>query len=115
MSEQDREKTVFITHNGIYQIKASPFRLSGKPAMFQQIIDSVLKGTEAFAGVYLDDIVIYSKIWRDHLNHLKQVFQLLKDTYLTVKTNECVFAAEDSVYLGYLIGKGGTRPEDSRI
>ena len=71
-------------------------------------MDFVLRG-------YLDNIVIYSKAWEDHLNHLKDMFQWLEDAHLTVKMKRCVFAAEDCVYLGYRIGQGGVRPEDSRI
>ena len=115
VSEEDREKTAFISPKGLYQFTTMPFGLSGARATFQQMMDSVLRGTEAFAGVYLDDIAIHSRTWHDHLNHLRKIFQGLKDAHLTVKMKKCVFAAEGCVYLGYQIGKGGVRPEDSRI
>ena len=72
-------------------------------------------GTDVFAGVYLDNIVIYSKTWEDHLHHLRNVFQKLEEAHLTVKMKKCVFAAKDCVYIGFRIGQGGVRPEDSRI
>ena len=78
MRVEDREKTGFISPKGLYQFTTKPFGLSGAPATFQWLIDSVLRGTESFAGVYLDDMVIYSKTWQDHLNHLRVVFQRLK-------------------------------------
>ena len=115
MRVEDREKTAFISPKGLYQFTTMPFALSGAPATFQRMMDSVLRGTEAFAGVYLDDIVIYSKTWQDYLNHLREVFQRLEEAHLTVKLKKCVFAAEDCVYLGYRIGQGGIRPEDSSI
>ena len=115
VSKEDREKTVFVSPKGLYQFITMPFGLSGAPATFQRMMDSVLMGTEAFAGVYLDDIVIYCKTWQDHLAHLRVVFQRLEDAHLTVKMKKCVFGAEDFVYLGYRIGQGGVRPEESRI
>ena len=75
VSKEGREKTAFVSLKGLYQFITMPFGLSGAPAMFQRMMDSVLRGTEAFAGVYLDDIVIYSKTWQDHLTHLRTVFQ----------------------------------------
>ena len=69
------------------------------------MMNSVLRGAEAFAGVYLDDIFIYSETWEDHLYHLKDIFQRLEDAHLTVKLKKCVFAAEDCVYLRYRIRK----------
>ena len=94
-------------------------------------VDSVLSwGTETFAGVYLDDIygtiILYSKtcipslLWTTSSAHLRDVFQQLHSrkffsAHLTVKMKTCVFGAEDCVYLGYRIGQGGVRPEESRI
>ena len=59
VSEEDREKTGYPSS-----------------VTFQRMMDSVLRGTEAFAGVYLDDIAIYSRTWQDHLNHVRKVLQL---------------------------------------
>ena len=105
VSKEDREKTAFFSPKGLYQFIIMPFGLSGATATFQRMMDSVLRGTEAFAVVYLDDIVIYSKTLQDHLTHLRDVFQRLEDAHLTVKMKKCVFRAEDCVYLGYRIGK----------
>ena len=115
MSDEDREKTAFSSPNGLFHFINMPFGLSGAPATFQRMMDSILRGTDDYGGVYLDDIVIYSSDWKTHLNHLEKVFQRLKDSNLTVKTAKCIFGAEDCVYLGYKIGKGGVKPEDSKI
>ncbi len=52
-------------------------------------MDDVLRGTESFAGVYLDDIVIHSTSWRDHLEHLAEVFRRLEEAGLTIKQKKC--------------------------
>ena len=112
MSEEDKEKTAFV---GLFQFVTMPFRLCGAPATFQRMMDSVLRGTEMFVGVYLDDIVVYSDTWENHLVHLEQIFHRLNDANLTMKMEKCMFAAEDCVYLGYRIGQGGIRPEESKV
>uniref|UniRef100_A0A1X7TMU0 Reverse transcriptase domain-containing protein n=1 Tax=Amphimedon queenslandica TaxID=400682 RepID=A0A1X7TMU0_AMPQE len=92
-----------------------PFGLSGAPATFQRMMDEILRGTETFAGVYLDDIVIHSSIWRDHLNQLTDVLKRLDDAGLTIKLKKCTFGARECTYLRYQIGKGGVRPERRKI
>lgn len=93
MDKEDREKTAFISPKELYQFTTMPFGLRGAPATFQRMMDTILRGTESFSSVYLDDIVIYSHNWEDHLEHLKEIFQRLKEAKLTVKIKKCVFAA----------------------
>ena len=49
-------------------------------ATFQRLLDEVLKGTEGFAAAYLDDVMIYSKTWQDHLQHVKTVLKKISAT-----------------------------------
>ena len=112
---EDKEKTAFISPNGLYQFVTMPFGLSGAPATFQRMIDSIVRGTGSFAGVYLDNIVIYSEDWESHLKHLEEIFRRLSEANLTIKMKKCVFAAQDCVYLGYKIGCGGVKPEENKI
>ena len=58
MSDEDREKTAFSSSNGLFHFINMPFGLSRAPATFQRMMDSILRGTDDYAGVYLDDIVI---------------------------------------------------------
>ena len=74
MSPEDREKRAFVSPEGLFQFVTAPIGLNGAPATFQRMMDSILRGTETFAGVYLDDIVIYSKTREDHLTHLEKIF-----------------------------------------
>ena len=115
LCSEDKEKTAFPTPKGLYQFTTMPFGLSGAPATFQRMMDSVLRDTEQFTGVYLDDIIIYSDSWEDHLEHLKEILRRLSDANLTLKLKKCVFAAEECTYLGHQIGRGGVRPEESKI
>ena len=76
MNPDDREKTAFVSRpKGLYQFTVMPFRLSGAPATFQRMMDEVLRGTYLFTGVYLDDIIVHSATWEDHLEHLDAVLK----------------------------------------
>ena len=85
VSDADREKTAFATPFGLYQFRVMPFGLKGAPATFQRMMDRVLHGMGKFAAAYLDDIVIHSSSWEEHLAHLRAVFEWLRATGLTAK------------------------------
>lgn len=73
-------------------------------------MDRILSGTEDFAATYLDDIVIYSATWEEHLQHLQQVLSLVKKAGLTIHPDKCALGREETSYLGYVLGQGVIRP-----
>mgnify|MGYP003465558827 FL=1 len=80
VNEADREKTAFTSHKGLFQFKRMPFGLMTAPATFQRAIDVVLSSVRfQCALTYLDDIVIYSPTFDQHLLDLARVLQLLRD------------------------------------
>ena len=115
MQEEDKEKTAFTSPRGLYQFTTMPFGLSGAPATFQRMMDNILRGTESYACVYLDDIVIHSHTWSEHIQHLTEILRQLEEAGLTIKLKKCTFGASDCTYLGYQIGGGGVLPEQRKI
>ena len=85
------------------------------PATFQCLMDHTLQGLNEFVCVYLDDVMIYSDTWEQHLQHLDAVLARLQEANLTLKLSKCQFGAEDCTYLGHRIGRGGVRPEKSKV
>ncbi|GFX88640.1 retrovirus-related Pol polyprotein from transposon 17.6 [Trichonephila clavipes] len=84
ISPRDIEKTAFITRNGTFAFLRMPFGLSGAAPNFQRAIDLILKPVIGrFVLVYIDDVIITSPSFKDHLDHLTQVFTLLRDAGLT--------------------------------
>ena len=75
----------------------------------------MLRGLEGYAATYLDDLVIYSDSWEEHLLHVKNVFDRLRETGLTAKPKKCQFAIKQCIYLGHLVGNGAIRLEQSKI
>ena len=69
-----REKTAFVTHNGLYEFLVMPFGLTNSGASFQRLMGHILRGLEyRFALIYIDDVIIFPKSIEDH--HLEEVFE----------------------------------------
>ncbi|GFT67941.1 transposon Tf2-6 polyprotein [Trichonephila clavipes] len=84
ISPKDIEKTAFITRNGTFAFLRMPFGLSGAAPNFQRAIDIILQPVIGrFVSVYMDDVIITSPSFKDHLDHLTRVFTLLRDAGLT--------------------------------
>ena len=115
-----REKTAFITHQGLYEFKVMPFGLRNAPAVFQRLMQRVLAGLNPlegpdFVSVYLDDVIIFSKTLDDHLRHLSLVIQRLSDAGLKLKPAKCHFISQEVQYLGHLLTPDGIRPNPDRV
>ena len=115
VAEADREKTAFVTPFGLFHFRRMPFGLRGAPAMFQRMVDRLLDGLNDFSSAYIDDIIIFSGTWEDHLQHLRQVLRRIQEAGLTLRRKKCQFGMSDCVYLGHLIGSGRVRPEELKV
>ncbi|KAI3370657.1 hypothetical protein L3Q82_007223 [Scortum barcoo] len=92
--EGDEWKTAFNTPLGHFEYLVMPFGLTNAPAVFQALINDVLRDfLNRFVFVYLDDILIYSRNLPDHQLHVRQVLQRLLENRLFVKKEKCEFHA----------------------
>lgn len=78
-------------------------------------MDEVLSGMSDFAAAYLDDIVIFSSTWEEHLRHLETVMERLRSAGLTVNAAKCVFGKAEIEYLGFVIGNGVIKPQVNKV
>lgn len=115
LSPESQEMTAFKTPFGHFQFCVLPFGLHGAPATFQRMMDQILRGTEKFAAAYLDDIIIYSQTWQEHLDHLKDVLLRIKNAGLTIRPDKCTLARAETQYLGYVLGHGVIRPQVGKV
>lgn len=114
LAETTIPKTVFVTPEGKYEFTTLPFGLRNAPSVFQRLMDDVLQDVNN-ARAYIDDIIVFSDSWDDHLRHLESVLQRLKKAGLTVKRRKCHFATADVAFLGHVVGKGMVRPQHGKI
>jgi len=116
MLPEDEPKTAFKTHQGHYQFKVVPFGLTNAPATFQCVMNQILHPfLRQFVLVFLDDIVIYSKSFEEHMSHLEQVLAVLRTHQLYLKASECTFAQDSLEYLGHIISSKGVATDPSKI
>jgi hypothetical protein len=116
MKEADIPKTAFRTHEGHYDFLVMPFGLCNAPSTFQSLMNHVFRPfLRHFVLVFFNDILIYSKTWKDHLTHVDQVLSLLTQHQLFLKQSKCSFGASEVEYLGHLVGKDGVRVDPKKI
>ena len=115
MNESDKEKTAFSCHQGLFEFNVMPFGLSNAPAVFQELMSVVFQGLGDFAIEYLDDILVFSPTLEDHLQHLDTIFDRLGKHDLKLKLKKCNFLESEINYLGFIIGKGGIKPDPKKV
>ena len=115
MAKSSRHLTAFTTPFGLFQFKVMPFGLQGAPATFQRLMDKVLQGLESYAATYIDDLVIHSSTWEEHLAQTWSVLQRLRAAGLTAEPSQCQFGMSKCVYLGHIVGNGMVQPERSKL
>ena len=117
LTKEAQPKTTFVVggpQGAKYEFKVVPFGLTQAPAYFQRLIGEVLKGI-TFAFGYLDDILIYSPDIETHLQHLRIIFQRLKEAKLKLKESKCSFFKAHIQYLGHLISGDGIEPVPEKL
>ena len=115
VAEEDRHKTAFMTPMGLFQFQVMPFSLSGTPASFQRMIDRLMNSLQDYSAAYLDDLVVFSSIWEDHLKQVHEILQRVRQAGLTAKPSKYQFGMKTCTYLGHIMGNGVVKPETSKI
>ncbi|CAB4408573.1 unnamed protein product [Rhizophagus irregularis] len=116
MAENDKEKTAFICSQGLFEYNVMPFGLKNAPGTFQRLMDEILKEYIGdFVTVYLDDIMIYSRNFEEHLEHVNRVLNKLKENNMIVKLKKCQFGLRNINFLGHIVGKDGLRPDEKKV
>ena len=116
MEERDIEKTAFITHKGLYEFTAMQFGLTNAPATFQRTMQVILGDLfYTKAPVYIDDIIIHSKTFEDHIRDIEEVFQKLRKAKLKLGPEKCHFGFKEIKFLGHIIGKDGIKTDPAKI
>ncbi len=112
--ERASEISTFVTPDSFLQYTRMAFGLRNAPATFQRLMFLVL-GNVPNCNFYLDDVVIYSFSWAEHLSTLYDVFQRLSAASLTLNLRKCEFAKASITYLGKQVGNSQVRPLDGKI
>lgn len=117
LSPESKPITAFTVPGlGLFQFKVMPFGLHAAPATFQRLLDSIIgPELEPNAFCYLDDIIIVSSTFDDHLEHLNMVFQRLVNAGLQLQPEKCVFCRTELKYLGHVVNRQGIQTDPEKI
>ena len=116
IEEADREKTAFVSYKGLYQFKRLPFGLKNAPAQFQRLMDKIIGGLRWQAAlVYIDDLLIYSTTWQDHLSHLETIMKAAQDAGLVFSLEKCSFGFCDVKLLGHSLSRYGLHTLSEKV
>ena len=117
ISEEDVDKTGFLTHQGQYVYRVLPFGLSNAPSTFARMMQKVLEPVLGkYVVVYLDDILIYSKgTEEEHMQHVENVMQLLEKAQLYCKLSKCTFGQKETKFLGHIVGADGIQVDPQKV
>lgn len=109
---EDRHKTGFVTQQGHYQWSSLPFGLKTSPAVFQRILAGIIRRNKLgnFCCNYIDDILIFSKTFEEHIQHLKALMGAIVEEGFRLKFVKCNFAQRKVKYLGHIIGEDTVSP-----
>jgi hypothetical protein len=116
VAEQDAWKTSFKTKHGLFEWLVMSFGLCNALITFMRVMNDVSRPfLDDFVIVYLDDILIFSGTWDEHVRHAKQVLDTLQMEKMYVKLSKCEFDKTALVYLGHIIGGGQFKIDPSKI
>ncbi|GJP82565.1 hypothetical protein CLOP_g12808, partial [Closterium sp. NIES-67] len=116
MADNSIHKTAFRTRYGSYEYLVMPFGLTNAPATFQAEMNHILRPLlDECVVVYLDDILIYSRDMKQHVEHLRRVFEILRRERFYVKLPKSEFALEKVQFLGHMVSAQGVHVDPKKI
>ena len=114
LSERAKAVSAFITPEGLFECKVMPFGMRNAASTFQRLMWIVTRDLEGCV-VYLDDIVIYSDTWSEHIRRLRALFIALEKAGLVVNLSKCDFGKAEVLYLGHKVGHGKVLPKQKNV
>ena len=112
----DIENTEFNTKYGQFERLVMPMGLFNAPATFKSLIKRIFYDfVDVFMAAYMDDLLIFIKDGKSHLEHLNIVLSRLKDQNLYVSPKKCEFMKSEVSFLGMIVGKGGIKVDPKKV
>lgn len=118
LNPESRKYTAFrVFGRGLFQITRLPFGLVNSPATLSRLMDQVLGYGELEPNifVYLDDIVVASNSFEEHIQCLKEVARRLNDANLSINIEKSRFCVPELPYLGFILSREGVRPNPDKV
>ena len=118
LSVDDCSKTAFVTPDGQYEWtgRGTPFGLSGAPGSFQRLMTAILGELSWNSALaYLDDVIVWSVTWEEHLHRLRDVFDKFRKAGMKLNAEKCRFGQRRIEFLGHVISSRGLEIDAGRV
>ncbi|KAG7594056.1 Zinc finger CCHC-type superfamily [Arabidopsis thaliana x Arabidopsis arenosa] len=116
IDQLDIRKTAFRTRYGHYEFVVMPFGLTNAPAAFMKMMNGVFQEfLDEFVIIFIDDILVYSKDWESHQDHLRAVLERLRKHELFAKLSKCSFWQRSIGFLGHIVSDKGVSVDPEKI
>ena len=116
IEQTDVWKTAFKSKEGLFEWFVMPFGPTNAPTTFMRMMDDILwPFTNTFVVVYMDDILIYSKTWAEHLQHIQQVLHTLRQHKLYANLEKWSLSMDKVHYLGYIVDQHDIHMDPANI
>ncbi|CAF3196869.1 unnamed protein product [Rotaria socialis] len=114
--ETEKEKTAFITQDGLWEFNVLPQGIMNGPPTFQRTMHNLLGyGRWDYVMVYLDDILIFSRSLNEHQQHLNEILSILAKANFQVNPDKCSVAVQEIEFLSHTINEQGIKPNGDKI
>ena len=115
LTEEAKKKSAFCIPGGLYQFRVMSFGLCNAPATFERLMEQVLAGLSwKTCLLYLDDIIVYSKTFREHTERLQEIFTRLHQAGLKLKPSKCHLYQREVSFLGHIVSRDGIRADPAK-
>ncbi len=116
LDRRDRPKTAFSTRDSRYQFTVLPQGVTNGPPTFQRIVNRILGDSRwKYSLAYLDDVVIYSRSFNEHLTHLDTILTRLDEANFKLNIDKCKIARQSIRFLGHQIEHGNLKPDPDKV
>ena len=114
MAEDSVQRTAFVTPDGSFEWLAMPMGLCNAPSTFQRLMQKALKGLK-FVCIYIDDVLVYSSTFAEHLGHLRLLLEAFRAHHLYARLDKCIFAANQVTFCGHTVSHNLIRMEQDKV
>ena len=116
MAEENPEKIVFITSQGLYCYKVMPFGLKNIGATYQRLVNKMFsKQIGRNMEMYVDDMLVKSKEELAYLDNLKETFTTLKQYQMKLNPSKCAFGVASGKFLGFMVFQKGIEANPEKV
>ena len=114
LTNRAKEISAFVTSDGLYQYKVMPFGMKNSPATFQRLINGLISDLDG-CKAYIEDAIIFSDEWKQHLDTIRAFFDRLSEAKLTINLAKREFCHVNLTFLGHIVGQGQVKSVEAKV